>query len=144
MNAVWNILYSLFFVGLMAYTYIWLSANGLLILDIPVFHLILLSLATFRLIRLFTYDHITDYLRNSFSQFGKHTFLGTAGQLLTCPWCTGVWFAFLLYVAYAAIPTIVIPLTLILSISALASFMQLLSNLIGWSAEEKKQRVGEK
>ena len=141
MNALWNFLYSLFFLGLMAYAYVWLLGENLLVLDIPLLHLALLSLATFRLIRLFSYDHITDYLRSGLSRFGKGTFLGTAGQLLGCPWCTGVWFAFLAYVAYAVVPTIVIPLALILSISALASFLQLLANLIGWSAEEKKQRV---
>ncbi|HWH16598.1 MAG TPA: DUF1360 domain-containing protein [Candidatus Paceibacterota bacterium] len=141
MNALWNILYSVFFLALVAYALIWLTATGQLVLFIPAFHIMLLSLATFRLIRLFTYDHITAWLRDWFSAKDEGTFLGTAGRLLTCPWCTGVWFAFLVYLAYAVAPLAMIPLAIILSISAIASFLQLLSNLVGWSAEAKKREA---
>ncbi len=141
MNALWNILFSVFFLALVAYALIWLTATGQLVLFMPVFHLALLSLATFRLIRLFTYDHITAWLRDWLSAKDEGTFLGTAGRLLTCPWCTGVWFAFLAYLAYATAPLIAIPVALILSISAIASFLQLLANLVGWSAEVKKREA---
>lgn len=141
MNALWNILYSAFFLALVAYALIWLTATRELVLYIPLFHLVLLSLATFRLIRLFTYDHITDWLRNWLLSKEKGTFLGTAGRLIECPWCTGVWFAFLAYLGYAVFPLVTLPLAIILSISAIASFLQLLSNLVGWSAEVKKREA---
>ncbi|HRH55919.1 MAG TPA: DUF1360 domain-containing protein [Candidatus Paceibacterota bacterium] len=141
MKAFWNILYSVFFIGLITVAFLWLSERGQLIADIPVFHLVLLSLATFRLVRLFTYDHITDYLRDWVRTRREDSFLGTAGSLLGCPWCTGMWFAFLAYVGYAAAPAVVLPLALILSIAAAASLFQLVANLIGWSAEATKRDV---
>lgn len=141
MHAFWNFLFTVFFIALAAFSFFWLSGQGLLITDIPVFHLALLSFATFRLVRLFTYDHITDPIRSWLAQHHEGTFLGTGGHLLKCPWCTGMWFAFLAYVGYAAIPQIVLPIVLILSIAGLASLLQLLANLVGWTAEERKQRV---
>jgi hypothetical protein len=141
MNALWNILFTAFFLALVAYALIWLTVTGQLVLFIPAFHLLLLSLATFRLIRLFSYDHITAWLRDWLSGKEEGTFLGTAGRLLTCPWCTGVWFAFLMYLAYATLPLVAVPVAIILSISAIASFFQLVSNLVGWSAEVKKREA---
>ncbi len=141
MHAFWNILFSLFFVALIGASFSWLSDNGLLVIDIPAFHLVLLSLATFRLVRLFSYDHITDFVRSWLDRYGDHTFLGTGARLLGCPWCTGMWFAFLAYVGYAAFPQVTLPLALILSIAGIASLLQLLANLIGWSAEGRKKSV---
>ena len=141
MNAFWNTVFSLFFVALVAYTLVWLSGQGLLVVDIPVFHLALLSLATFRLVRLFSYDHITGFVRTWLGRYPEGTFLGTGGRLLGCPWCTGMWFAFLVYVGYATIPQVVLPIALILSIAAMGSLLQLFANLLGWSAEAKKQKA---
>lgn len=141
MHAIWNLFFTVFFVWLLTMSFFWLSDQGLLIADIPAFHLVLLSIATFRLVRLFTYDHIMEPIRSWLSGFQERTFLGTGAALLKCPWCTGMWFAFLAYVGYAAIPNVVLPVALILSIAGVASLFQLLANLIGWSAEEKKQRV---
>lgn len=141
MNAIWNILFTVFFLWLLVMGLDWLSDTGRLITDIPVFHLVLLSIATFRLVRLFTYDHITDYLRDWLGKYPRGTFLGTAGSLLECPWCTGMWFGFLLYVAYAAFPSVTLPVLFILTIAAIATCLQLLMNLVGWSAEEKKRKV---
>lgn len=144
MKALWNIIFSLFFLGLVALSYIYLSGRGLLTTSIPWTDLILLSLATFRLVRLFTYDHITEFLRNAVSSAREGTFLGTIKDLLGCPWCTGVWFAFLAYVGYSASPEVIMPLVLILAIAALASFFQVFSNLVGWNAEDKKIDVTHK
>lgn len=141
MHAFWNLIFTVFFIALAAFSFSWLSGQGLLVADIPAFHLVLLSFATFRLVRLFTYDHIMEPVRSWLSRFQERTFLGTGAALLKCPWCTGMWFAFLAYVGYAAIPSVVLPIALILSIAGIASLFQLLANLIGWSAEEKKQRV---
>lgn len=141
MKAFWNIIFSLFFLGLVALSYMYLSGRGLLTTSIPWTDLILLSLATFRLVRLFTYDHITQFLRDAVSSAREGTFLGTLKDLLGCPWCTGVWFALLAYVGYSASPEAIMPLVLILAIAALASFFQVFSNLVGWNAEDKKLEV---
>ena len=141
MHALWNIFFSLFFLVLIALSFAWLAGEGRLVADMPFLHILLLSLATFRLTRLFSYDHITAFLRDWLARYGEHTFLGTAGALLRCPWCTGVWFAFLAYVGYAAMPALVLPLALILAIAAIGSTLQIYANLIGWKAEAKKRDV---
>lgn len=144
MKALWNIIFSLFFLGLVALAYVYLSDRHLLTTDIPWSDLVLLSLATFRLVRLFTYDHITAFLREGVARARPGTFLGTVKDLLGCPWCTGVWFAFLAYVGYSLSRDMVMPLILILAIAALASFFQVFSNLVGWNAEDKKREVAHK
>jgi len=98
MKALWNIIFSLFFLGLVVLAYVYLSDRGLLTTDIPWSDLVLLALATFRLVRLFTYDHITAFLREWVANARPGTFLGTVKDLLGCPWCTGVWFGFVAYV----------------------------------------------
>lgn len=141
MKAFWNILFSLFFLALVAGSYVYLMNTGKLTTAIGWTDLILLALATFRLVRLFTYDHITAFLRDWVRPAKDGTFLGTVRDLLNCPWCTGVWFAFLAYVGYSVTPELVMPLVLILAIAALASFFQVFMNLVGWNAEDKKLDV---
>lgn len=99
MKAFWNIVFLLAFVLLVAGGFVFLSSEGLLLSDIGWSDLVLLSLATFRLVRLFTYDHITAFVREWVANGKSGTFLGTVKDLVNCPWCTGVWFAALLYLS---------------------------------------------
>lgn len=101
---------------------------------------ILLSLATFRLTRLFVFDKITHFLRKPFIneyeetlEDGKiETYIeikGTGirriiGELLSCYWCTGVWCAAIMYAGYLTIPAYFLPTILILSIAGCASFLE--------------------
>lgn len=141
MKAFWNIFFSVFFLALVGFSFRYLSDAGKLTTAIAWTDLVLLSLATFRLVRLFTYDHITAFLRDWVRPAKDGTFLGTVRDLLNCPWCTGVWFAFLAYLGYSVSPALVMPLVLILAIAALASFFQVFTNLVGWNAEDKKLEV---
>ena len=144
MKALWNIIFSLFFAGLVVSGFAFLAGEGRLLADIPVLDLVLMALATFRLVRLFTYDHITAFLREGLASARPGTFLGTVNDLLRCPWCTGVWFSFIIYFGYAFARAEVMPLILILAIAALASFFQIFANLVGWNAEDKKLDVKHK
>jgi hypothetical protein len=144
MKALWNILFSLFFLVLVIDSFVYLAGQGKLVADIPLLDLVLMALATFRLVRLFTYDHITAFLRDWLAPARSGTFFGTVNDLLRCPWCTGVWFSFLIYVGYALARPEVMPLILILAIAALASFFQIFANLVGWNAEGKKLDVTHK
>ena len=141
MKAFWNILFSLFFLALVGLSYLYLLNEDKLTSAIAWTDLILLSLATFRLVRLFTYDHITAFLRDWVRPAKDGTFLGTVRDLLNCPWCTGVWFAFLAYLGYSVSAELVMPLVLILAIAGIASFFQVFTNLVGWNAEDKKLDV---
>lgn len=143
MKTFWNIAFSLFFLAFVTASFAYLLGEGKLPSDIPLADFALLSLATFRLVRLFTYDHITAFMRDALRNSRSGTFFGTIRDLLNCPWCTGIWFAFLLYVAYALSREITMPIILILSIAALASVFQIFANLLGWNAEDKKLEVAD-
>lgn len=99
-----------------------------------------MMLATMRLIRLFTYDIITAFIRNWFVEKDPDSPLGTLGALINCPWCTGLWFAFMVLFFYFATP-VSWYLILVLALAWAASFFQILANLIGWSAEVRKSQA---
>ncbi len=157
----WNVMFSGFFlvvaVGMIYSLY---RINGELPTTIPVFDLILITLATFRLTRLFVYDKITRFLRDTF-QHVEETYsqegvtyvtkvertsgpLRTAYELLICPWCFSIWAAlFVLYGYFIATELFWLPI-LILAISGVATAVQILVNMIGWTAENKKLEATEK
>ena len=136
----WNLAFSLFFAVLVLSSSSWLMQSGKLALGITFGNFLLMALAIFRLVRLFTYDHITDFIRDWFRTSPPQSFLGTMGALLNCPWCTGLWFSFLVvFFAYAT--PIAWPIILILALAAVASVFQIVANLLGWYAEGKKMSV---
>ena len=136
----WNFAFSLFFAVLVIWGSVWLVDTGKALGGITFGNLLILALAIFRLIRLFTYDHITQFVRDWFKDKPDTTFLGTVGSLINCPWCTGLWFSFIVvFFAYAT--PLAWPIILILALAALASFFQIVANWVGWNAEGKKQQV---
>ncbi|MDB5265951.1 MAG: sporulation protein [Parcubacteria group bacterium] len=137
---LWNTLLSLFFAVLMVAAIWWLFATGRLFYQVPFRDLLLLALATYRLIRLFTYDIITKFIRDWFAGARENSLGGTLGALLNCPWCTGLWFSFLVVFSYFATPY-AWPVIIILAVAGIASFFMTLSNLIGWMAEGRKLDV---
>jgi hypothetical protein len=136
----WNVVFSAFFAVLLFYGVWWLAASRLIFYDVPVRDLVLIALAIFRLVRLFTYDVITAFIRNWFVDAPENSLGHTLGALLNCPWCTGLWFSFVVVFFYFATPYSW-PVILVLALAALASLMQVLSNWVGWSAEAKKRSV---
>lgn len=133
----WNTFFSIFFALLLILGIWYLAAARLIFYDVPVRDLLLISLAIFRLVRLFTYDHITSFIRDWFRDAPKDSLGHTLGALLSCLWCTGLWFSFLVVFCYFWTPY-AWPIILVLAVSALASFFQVLTNLISWSAQNKK------
>ena len=134
---LWHTLLSLFFAVFVVAGLIWLSEAGLLTRAIPLLDMGLMTLAIMRLTRLFTYDAITAFIREWFVGADPDSLAGSLGTLINCPWCTGLWFSFLVVYAYLATPYAWFVI-LILALSALAALLQLIANLIGWAAEEKK------
>lgn len=151
----WNIVYSLFFLLVATgMIYSLREANGQLPTSISFFDMALIILATFRLTRLFVYDKITRFLRDmfqnveeSYTEVGVTYFtktertngpLRTAYELLICPWCFSIWAAlFVSYAYFLHVELFWLPI-FILAISGVATLIQMLANLIGWSAENKK------
>ena len=142
----WNVIFSVFFVILVIL--------GAIILDtesrIPLTNLtwvdyLLITLATWRLVRLFVYDAITKFFREQFwdvVKVGRGYKLEkpktgprrTLADLLSCPWCFGTWAAAMVTFLYLITPYAVFP-TILLAISAVATFLQLVANLVGNKAE---------
>lgn len=139
-TALWNIIFGLFFLGIVLVGADWLYTSGNFIPYIPLGDFVLISLATFRLTRLVSYDIITQFIRDGLARYEKGTFMGTLGALINCPWCTGLWFAFFVTFFYFIHPLAWFVIV-ILAIAGVASTFQLTANLLGWSAELKKRTV---
>ena len=137
----WYTFLSIFLMALGSVGYLWLSANGRLVTWVPLADFFLMTFAVMRLVRLFTYDIITDFIRGWFVGAEPDSLRGTLGALINCPWCTGMWFALLVVFFYFATPNIAWYVILVLALSALATSLQILANLIGWGAELKKKQV---
>lgn len=150
----WNIVFSILFIVFCVILFkILVIVRGSVPTAISFFDLSLITLATFRLTRLFVYDKITRFLRDIFfhaheryteegvTYFEKkermHGPLRTIYELLTCPWCFSIWAAVVVVFLYFLTPDAWL-LILVLAISGLASLLQLIANQIGWAAENGK------
>lgn len=126
----WNFAYSVLFVALIVGAIYYFNSQKILPRTMPLFDFIILILTTFRLVRLFVYDSITNFIRGHFKQYeqgpGK-----TMRNLLGCPWCTGIWMAFFASFAYFATPLAWYPL-LILALAGAATFIQITILKIGY------------
>jgi hypothetical protein len=148
---VWSFVFSMFFAALLIMAAIILDTEARIEwVNLTLIDYTIMALATWRLTRLFVYDTITRFVREQFMdvvKIGRGFRLETPkrgprrvlSELFQCPWCTGVWCAFLVVFFYQITDYAVLPLTL-LAIAAVASFLQLLSNLVGHRAEQVKQQ----
>lgn len=139
-TAFWNVFYGLFFLALVFFGITWLVDAGRLATFIPLGDFFLMALAIFRLTRLVCYDVILAFLRDWLAEQKEGTFFGTMSTLVHCPWCVGLWFSFFIVFFYFATP-FAWPIILVLALAALATTLQLIANLLGWSAEYKKRVV---
>lgn len=135
---LWYTLLFAFFMAVGVLGYEWLWYSGLLSGWIPLPDFILMTLAIQRLIRLFTYDHITAFIRDWFMGAEHNTLRHTLGELLNCPWCFGLWCSLVVVFFYFATP-LAWYAYVVLALSSVASILQITVNWIGWSAEVKKQ-----
>ncbi|HBB27207.1 TPA: hypothetical protein DCZ36_01765 [Candidatus Gracilibacteria bacterium] len=123
---VWNGIFTLIFLLLFGALAFRLHIEGGLPRRIAPFDFFLLSLATFRLIRLLTYDKITNFIRAYFGSI-DHPFGRTVFELLICPWCSGVWSALFLLALFTLFSFGWL-FVLLLAIAGLASFIQVIIN----------------
>jgi hypothetical protein len=114
------------------------------------YDLIILILASFRLIRLFTYDQIMRVVRDMFMNHREftdehgvvmiertkptHGAKRALSDLFGCPWCMGIWVSFFTVILYFAFPEARF-LALILALAGAASALQIIMNGIGSKAE---------
>jgi hypothetical protein len=150
----WNFVFLVFFSILVVMGAIILETESRIRLtELTLTDYVLVTLASWRLTRLFVYDTITKFFREQFSDVVKvgKTFklekpkVGprrTLADLLSCPWCFGVWASATIIFFYLLTPYAIFPVML-LAIGAVASFLQILSNLVGHKAELLKNQSSE-
>jgi hypothetical protein len=134
---LWNIFFLILFIIISILIFPNLPIEE--IKNIQILELILITLATQRLIRLFVYDKIMTFLRDFFHK-NKNSLCDCINSLLGCPWCFGIWATLIILSIYylCLFGKIII---LLLAISTLAASFQILMNFVGWSAEYKKQKT---
>lgn len=154
-SLIWSMFFGLLFlafgIGFMLFPY----GLDLFNIDIPsvsLFEFVILSLAIQRLTRLFVYDSIMQFVRDVFLDLKEVEENGEIMierhkptthirrlmyELLACPWCTSVWMALFVFGSYFVFPIFNL-LWLILAGSAVATFVQISINKVGWQAEKSK------
>lgn len=145
----WNFVFSVFFLILVVMGSIILETESRINLDeLSTIDFVLMTLATWRLTRLFVYDNITKFFREQFwdvVKVGKGYTLEkpkvgprrTMADLLSCSWCIGMWAAATVIFFYLITPYATY-IVMLLALSAVATFLQLLSNLVGHKAEQAR------
>lgn len=147
----WNFVFLAFFVVLVVFGMIILDTEAhLMVAELTAFDIALITLATWRLVQLCVYDHITKFIREQFYEAkrvkGGYELIKpatgpmrTLADLFACPWCLGVWCAASVSFFYLLTPLAYFPV-LFLAISAVATYLQLLANLTGYAAENLKNK----
>jgi ABC-type Fe3+-siderophore transport system permease subunit len=148
----WNIIFILFYAGLLTMAAIILNTEARMpYADLSILDLTLISLASFRLTRMFVYDSMTKFLREQFwdvKMVRNKVMLvkpvtgprRTLADLMGCPWCFGVWATTCVAFFYLLTPYAYFPI-LILALSGVATMLQLFANMVGWKAEQLKRET---
>lgn len=113
--------------------------------DIRILDFILLGLAAARLSDIISTDDILQWLREPFIEIEKEQIAGqevptrvgrgrgirrVLGELLSCPWCVGVWVAAGLTYAYFLLPRPVWMFVLVMAIAEVGSLVQTFSTIL--------------
>ena len=148
----WNLIFLVFFVCLVTMGSIILQGEtSKRYADLSLVDFILITLASFRIVRLVIYDKIFAFFREQFYEVteykGKVVLVKPEGgprrtlaDLLSCPWCFGVWATAMVSFVYLLTPYAFFPI-LFIALSSVVSMLQIIANLIGWKAEQLKQEV---
>ena len=148
----WNFIFWVFFVFMVVMGAIVLETESrILFSDLTAVDFILMTLATWRIIQLAVYDHSTRWFREQFydvKKVGKGFALEkpkvgprrTIADIMSCPWCFGLWAGAVVVFLYLITPY-AFYVALLLAISTVASFLQIMANMIGWQAEKLEQEV---
>ena len=141
----------LILIGLALYAFDTIGARVESLQDITVWEFVLLALAVFRLTRLFVYDSVSQWIRDIFldveevkDPVAEITLVYRSkpekgirrlfADLLSCPWCTGVWISLVTTFVYLMYPSTWF-LWLMMAIAGVATVIQISANAIGWHAE---------
>ena len=136
-----DVVFVTLYVGVMAAIYF----LGRLPTSIRPFDFALLGLAAARLTDIISTDQIMEWLRRPFVKMETTEIAGrevetrtgrgrglkkVIGDLLSCPWCVGVWVAASLTYAYYLMPSVIWVFILIMAIAEIGSLLQTLSTIL--------------
>ncbi len=140
---IWNFISMIVFLILLAGAGVLMLNRDTGITDISTFDLLVISIATYRMMRLVVYDRIFKLFRDIFKSF-QGTGLGdSVSTIVTCPWCAGVWISLFNVVIFLLVPFGQL-FIYVMGIAGVATFFQIGVNIMGLTAEEKQMDVREK
>lgn len=120
-----------------------LQQTGFTMDKITIMDLVIITLATFRIIRMLMYEKIFSIIRYFINSNGDKLFYRSVGNLVKCPWCTGVWAALFTFVLHYLIPFGYF-LNYFFAISGVASVMVVAVNILNYKSDIlKKERTEE-
>ena len=138
-----NFLATLFFVVCIIGLGIGLNKKGITVEDFTFGNLGLMVLATYRLTRILVFDKIFKLFRDFFRIHQRLYVFYVVKEIITCPWCAGVWVALIIVAIWFFVPFGQL-FIILLAISGVASFIVILVNFYGLQTEEKQFDIREK
>lgn len=119
--------------------------NGHMPQSLPLFDLVILTFALFRLVRVFVYDDVTLFIRRYFAVEVKEVvsvssrtgWKRTVGSMLKCPGCVSIWLAPVIATWYFLTSYAWFPL-FVVALAGFVSIMQVVTNSIKWGVEVKR------
>jgi len=118
-----NFLFSMLFLTLVAGSWGALEAFGRLpqsLDDLAPWEMAILALAVFRFTRVITKEEVGEWIRALFPPEKGGALGRTAASLVRCPWCFGVWVAWLFTTAYLLIPYVAVFPLLVIAVAGAA------------------------
>jgi hypothetical protein len=138
----WNFLATLFYIVCLTALGFGLKYFGVTKEDFHLGDIALMAIATYRLTRILVFDKIFKLFRDFLKSKEKLYVFYVIREIITCPWCAGVWVALIVAALYFMVPFGDI-FIILLTISGVASFLVVSINYIGLSTEEKQHKVKE-
>lgn len=142
---LWNFLATVAFAlaAYLCYVYITGLRGEAIFQRLNYFDIIIISLATFRLIRFLTLDKIFGFVRDRcYARTENGTLVKTTGgirrllaELLECTWCTGIWAALACLTLYLT-SAVGIFIVLLLAIAGVGTAFQIFASMLA--------RIGQK
>ena len=139
----WNFWATIFFILCLVGLGFLLEKKGITRENFTLGNIVLMVLATYRLTRILVFDKIFKLFRDFFRTHQRLYVFYVIKEIITCPWCAGVWVALIIVAIYFLVPFGYI-FVILLTISGIASFIVILVNYVGLSTEEKQFDTKEK
>jgi len=136
----WNFMATIFYMLLLVLLGLGLKYKGIDIKQVRIWEFFVIATASYRLTRIFVFDKIFKFFRDFIRSRSKLYVFYVLKEILSCPWCAGVWMALVNVSIYFLVPFGNL-FVYLLAIAGIASFLVLLVNYLGLSVEEKQHTV---